>query len=345
MQLPDHIRNENELDKILSRPTPDLVKMMKGLSGDIMILGAAGKMGVTLGLMAIRAIREAGLKRKVIAVDRFIDEKARDILMDHGVEIIRCDLLNRSEVSTLPLVPNVIYMAGRKFGTDQDQELSWAINVLAPGYVADHFKKSRIVVFSTGCVYPLVTPSRGGCTEEEPPAPVGEYAQSCLGRERVFSYYSKISGTRICIFRLNYAIDLRYGVLCDIGVSVYASRPVALSASHFNCIWQGDANRMALLCLDHCSNPPAILNITGAETISTRETAEKFAKHFGRRVSFSKTDVESKMYLSDSSTAMKLFGHPMVTANKMIDWQAGWLAGGGRILDKPTHFEITNGQF
>ena len=345
MDLPKSIPDEKTLDELLIRPSPELTGFMKGLEGDIMILGAAGKIGVSLSILAARTIQEAGISKKVIAVDLFSEQTVRESMEQAGVETLQCDLLNRSDVTGLPDVSNVIYMAGRKFGTGDDQELTWVINVLAPDYVANRFRDSKIVVYSTGCVYPLVRPVDGGCTENTAPSPVGEYAQSCLGRERVFSYYSKNFRTRICLYRLNYSIDLRYGVLYDIGIKVYRSRPVELAVSHFNCIWQGDANRMALLSLGHCGSPPGILNITGTEMVSVRETAEKFGRYFDMDVQFTGEDTNSTMYLSDASKSVQLFGHPEVPADKMIEWQAGWILQGGRSLNKPTHFEITSGQF
>ncbi len=345
MKIPKQIPDEVTLDEMLSRPTTDLNNFIKELDGDIMILGAGGKMGVTLAMMANRAIRETGLGKKVIAVDRFDDRTALVLLEKAGVKTLTCDLLNREEVSKLPEVLNIIYMVGKKFGTENDTELTWAINVLAPEHVAAHFRKSRIVVFSTGCVYPLVRPSEGGSLEDTPPAPVGEYAQSCLGRERVFSYYNKNSGTKTCLFRLNYSIDLRYGVLYDIGIKVYNSKPVELAVSHFNCIWQGDASRLALLCLGQCSSPPTILNITGPETISVKETAKKFARYFNKEVEFLGEVPNSTMYLSNASRSFEIFGKPVVPAEKMIEWQAQWIEQGGRSLNKPTHFEVTSGQY
>ena len=344
MNIPNHIPDEATLDELLSRPTTDLTNFMKELDGDIMILGAAGKIGVTLSCMAARAIKEAGVIKKVIAVDLYWDDPALDSMKNAGVETIRCDLLSRSEVSDLPVVKNIIYMAGRKFGTGDNQELTWAINVIVPGNVAHHFKESRIVVFSSGCVYPLVPVDRG-CTEDVPPWPIGEYSISTLGRERVFSYYSLTYGTNICQYRLNYAIDLRYGVLYDIGIKVFKAQPVELAVSHFNCIWQGDANRLALMCLDQCNSPPNVLNITGPETISVRETAEKFARLFNKKVAFIGEKKNSTMYLSNASRSFEIFGKPIVPLDRMIEWQAGWIDQGGRSLNKPTHFEVTSGQY
>jgi nucleoside-diphosphate-sugar epimerase len=343
--LPETIRNEEELEEILSRPSPALIAMMKRLDGDIIILGIAGKMGITLGMTVVRALKEAGIDKGVIGVSRFSNAAIRRYLEEHGIETVKCDLLDRKAVGALPKVENVIYMAGKKFGTQGDEAFTWATNVIAPHNVGYHFAESRIVVFSTGCIYPLVPVSTGGCTEEDPPGPVGEYAQSCLGRERVFDYWSKAFGTQVCLMRLNYAIDLRYGVLHDIGKKVFDSQPVGLTVSHFNAIWQGDANRQALLCLEHCGSPVNPINVTGTEIVSVRSTAKTFARIFGTKVQFTGTEEGSRMYLSNSAKATALFGCPSVSLPQMIEWQAGWIRAGRISLDKPTHFEATDGRF
>ena len=343
--LPKTITDETALDELLSRPAPALIALMQRPEGDLIILGIAGKMGVTLGMMAARAIQAAGARKRVIGVARFTDETARATLEAHGIETIRCDLLDREAVAALPHAANVIYMAGRKFGTQEDADLTWALNVIAPENVAQHFCKSRIVAFSTGCVYPLVTAASGGCTEDQTPAPIGEYAQSCLGRERVFGYHSRVHGARVCLVRLNYAIDLRYGVLHDIGQRVYAGEPVDLSASHFNAIWQGDANRQALLCLEHCAAPAVALNVTGPETVAVRFVAETFGRLFEREVRFTGSEEGSRMYLSNAAKSTALFGYPTVPLAQMIHWQADWIKAGGSTLGKPTHFEVTDGKF
>lgn len=343
--LPETITSETALDELLSRPTPALTALMQRIDGDLIILGIAGKMGVTLGMMAARAIQAAGIHKRVLGVARFTDDAVRTSLEAHGIETIRCDLLDREAVAALPQIANVIYMAGRKFGTQDDADLTWALNVIAPDNVAHHFHDSRIVAFSTGCVYPLVPATSGGCTEDEPPAPVGEYAQSCLGRERIFGYHSRVHGTPVCLVRLNYAVDLRYGVLYDIGRRIYEGRPVDLSASHFNVIWQGDANRQALLCLEHATAPATALNVTGPETVSVRYAAETFARLFECDVSFTGSDSEGRMYLSNAAKATALFGYPAVTLLHMLRWQVDWIKAGGRTLGKPTHFEVTDGKF
>ena len=342
---PKSIQNETELDEVLSRPSPQLVAMMQRLEGDITILGIAGKIGMTLGLTAIRAIQAAGVRKKVIGVARFSEPGSQEHLEKSGIETIPCDLLDCTAVSKLPQVKNIIFMAGRKFGTNGSEELTWAMNVLVPGNVAEHYgSTSRIVAFSTGCVYPLFPVLSGGPTEEDIPVPIGEYAQSCLGRERIFEHYSKIKQTPVCHFRLNYAIDLRYGVLYDIGKKVLAGDPVDLTMGHFNAIWQGDANCQALLCLEHCSSPANILNITGPETISVQYVANEFSRLLGKKVTFT-GEPAANAYLNNSAKATRLFGYPRVSLNQMIEWTAGWLQSGGRSLNKPTHFEASNGRY
>ena len=263
MNYPEQIANTVELEELLSIPSPKLIDMMKRLKGDIMILGIAGKMGVTMGRLAVRAIKEAGVDKKVIGVARFSNPADRQKLESWGIKTITCDLLDREAVFNLPKVENVIFMAGRKFGTDGSEAQTWAMNVLVPALVAEHFSSSRIVAFSTGCVYPLVSVNNGGCTEDIIPAPVGEYSQSCLGRERIFQYYSNKNKTPVLLFRLNYSIDLRYGVLHDIAQNIWENKPVDNTVGFFNVIWQGDANAAALHALELADSPVAILNVTG----------------------------------------------------------------------------------
>jgi nucleoside-diphosphate-sugar epimerase len=342
---PEAIRDEAALDELLSRPSEALTTMMARLEGDVMVLGVAGKMGLTLSTMAARAIQAAGSDRRVIGVARFSDPESRAYLAARDVETIRCDLLDRRAVAALPRVKNVIYMVGRKFGTGGQEHLTWATNVIAPDHVGEALHESRIVVFSTGCVYPLVDPAGGGCTEATPPDPVGEYAQSCLGRERIFEYWSRRHDIPICLVRLNYAIDLRYGVLYDIGQRVFAGEPVDLTASHVNVIWQGDANRFALRCLDLCDTPPVPLNVTGPETVPVRYIAETFARHFDVEARFTGGEGRHRMYLSNAAQATARFGYPSVDLLTMIRWQAAWIQQGGRSLNKPTHFEVDDGRY
>lgn len=247
-------------------------------------------------------------------------------------------------VSSLPRVENVVFMAGRKFGTQGDEALTWAMNTVAPAHVAKHFVNSKTVVFSTGCVYPLVSPLDGGCRETDVPAPVGEYAQSCLGRERIFSYYSSQNNTPVCFLRLNYAVELRYGVLHDLAMRILKNEPVDLGVGAVNLIWQGDANCQALLALEYCTTPANILNVTGPETLSVRSLARDLGRALNKSVTFINEEA-AKGYLNDASLAVVLFGCPRLSPTTLIDWTARWLQDGGRSLAKPTHFEVNNGKY
>jgi nucleoside-diphosphate-sugar epimerase len=343
--LPETITSEDQLDEFLTRPSQALVNMITNLEGDILILGIGGKMGPTLGGLAVRAVGLAGTKKKVFGVSRFSDSFLQTKISATGVETIACDLLDPEAITGLPKVQNVIFMAGRKFGSHGDEPSTWMTNVILPEHVCRHFQGSRIVVFSTGCVYPLIPVTTGGSLETDPPDPVGEYAQSCLGRERVFEYWSQKTSTPLCLLRLNYAVDLRYGVLLDIGRKVFNSQPVDLSVSHFNVIWQADACSQALRCLTHSSIPANKINLTGPETACVRQVALEFARLFNCSVTFSGSEQESRMYLSNAGKAAALFGYPSVPLRRMIQWQAEWIKRGGRTLDKPTHFDVTNGKF
>ena len=339
-------KSESELEAFMSTPSERIVNLMKRLEGDIAILGIAGKVGVTLGMMAVRAIRAAGLDKKVYGISRFSDPASRAKLDALGITTIACDLLDGASVDKLPFAKNVIFMAGRKFGTVGAQDLTWATNTVTPVNVAKRFASSSIVAYSTGCVYDFASPHSGGSTEKDDPKPVGEYAQSALGRERVFEYCSRTAGTPICLFRLNYAIDLRYGVLCDIAAKVYAGEPVDLSVGSFNCIWQGDVLERTLLSLELCSSPPTAINITGPETVSVRWAAEEFGLRFGRRPLFAGIErSEASGYLSNSAKSIGLFGYPSVSLSEMVDMVADWIAAGGTSLGKPTHFESTDGNY
>ncbi len=341
--LPDLIESEAQLDALLASPSERLIEFMRQLDGDLMILGIAGKMGVSLGQLAVAAIKKAGARKSVYGVARFSNPDARERLEASGVRSIQCDLLDRTAVADLPKTPNVLFMAGRKFGTGGDEPLTWAMNTLVPANVAEHFRDSSIVAFSTGCVYPLAAPHRLP-DEQTSPDPIGEYAQSCLGRERMFQYGSQRWGTPVCLYRLNYAIDLRYGVLHDIATKIWHGQPIDNSAPAFNIIWQGDANQQALLCLGHCSSPANMLNITGPETLHTETVAKQFGELLDKPVRFTSTP-EGGCYLSDSSRATNLFGPPSVDAEQLIRWQAHWIKTGGRSLGKPTHFEVNDGAY
>lgn len=333
-----------QLEEAISTPSPALVEMMKKLHGDIMILGIGGKIGVTLGMSALKAVRQAGVNKKVTGVSRFSDPEARARLEQYGIETISCDLLDPDAVRLLPEAENIMFMAGRKFGASNAMEANWVINTVLPANVALRFSNSRIVAFSTGCVYPMVPVKSGGSKETDLAAPVGEYAQSTLARERIFEYFSLANKTPVCLVRLNYAIDLRYGVLRDIGDSVYGGQPVDVTMGYVNVIWQGDSINQALLCLEHCSSPSFVLNVTGPETLSVRDIALEFGRQFSLDVNIVGKERETAL-LSDSSRAAELFGKPAVTVEQMISWTAEWIKSGGPSLNKPSCFQTRDGNF
>jgi nucleoside-diphosphate-sugar epimerase len=338
------IDSDQQLTSLLTQPTDADVAFAHRLRGDTMILGAGGKMGPTLAQRLVRALRTAGRESRVIAVSRFQSSGAERELVDAGVETIACDLLDAESLRKLPLVENVLFLAGRKFGSAGDPEVTWAMNTVVPVYVAQHFRESRIVAFSTGNVYPFVSPERGGCVESDAPAPVGEYAQSCLGRERVFEFYSKKFKTPCLIFRLNYAIDLRYGVLVDIARQVYEGKPVDLSVPVVNVLWQGDANSYAMRSLELCESPARILNVTGPETIPVLRAAEFFARRFQRDL---QVTGESKglALLNDAGACHAALGYPAVSAEELMEAVAIWVESGGASLNKATKFQVTDGKF
>jgi len=331
------IRNLTDLERELSRPTEADIAFMRRLDGDILILGASGKMGPSLARLCRNAADASRKPRRILAVSRNATAEA-------GIEAIACDLLQREQVAALPECPNVLYLAGRKFGSSGSPELTWAMNTVVPAIVAEKFWRSRIVVFSTGNVYPFRAPSGGGSVETDMPAPVGEYAQSCLGRERVFEYYSRQRELPCLLFRLNYAVDLRYGVLVDIARKVYGGAPVELGVPAFNVIWQRDANAYALRSLELTASPPRILNVTGTETLTVRDTAAWFGKRFGLPCRFEGTEGPAAL-LSDASACRELLGAPEVSAEQLMEMVARWVEGGGASLDKPTHFEVSDGRF
>ncbi len=336
--------SEKELDKRLSTPSKKLIDDMKDIKGDIMVLGAGGKMGPTLCLLAKNAIKKAGVEKKVIAVSRFTDPTAKQFFHDNDIETIPTDLLDQDQVSALPEVENVIFMAGKKFGTSGNEYLTWAMNAKVPVLVAEKFKKSNIVVFSSGNIYPMVPIHSGGVTEKIKPVPVGEYAQSVLARERMFEYAAQEYGTNVFMYRLNYAVDLRYGVLYDIASSIMEDEPISITTPSFNCIWQGDANEIAIRALLHADSPAVKMNVTGPETVSVRKAANQMGQLLGKEVKF-KGEESNQAYLSDSGKAFEEFGYPTVSLNTLIKWQVKWIEKGGRALGKPTHFEEREGDF
>lgn len=319
------------------------LECVRRLEGDFIILGAGGKMGPSLARRIKRATDAAGVRRRVIAVSRFSSRTLIQELNREGVETIVCDLLNQRAVEGLPPCANVLFLSGRKFGSTERPDLTWAMNTVVPSSVAWHYRNSRIVVFSTGNIYPLVESNSGGCVETDSPGPVGEYAQSCLGRERVFEYYSREYGTTVLLFRLNYAVDLRYGVLVDIARKIFTGQPIEMTVPAFNAIWQGDAHSYALRCLEHCSSPARALNITGP-VISVRRAAETFAKILHRNAVFGGEEGKWAL-LSDASLCHSLLGIPDVALEVLMQWVARWVERGGASLDKPTKFEVADGRF
>ena len=326
------------------QPSDALVEDIANLSGDIILLGAGGKMGPALATVAKQAVDKAGVNKKIIAISRFREEGVQQQLNDKGIETINADLLNDAELQSLPEAENVLYMAGMKFGTKDNASLTWAMNAYLPGRVAQKYRSSRIVVFSSGNVYPMAPVYHGGVTELQVPEPTGEYAQSVLGRERMFQYFSSINKTPLLIYRLNFAVDVTYGVLVELASSVIEQREIDLSMGHFNVIWQGDANEIALRSLHHCNVPPKLLNVTGPETISVRWCAEEFGRLLNKQPIF-KNEEQSTSYLNNAAESFRLFGYPRITLKQMMELLTEWMTSGGRKLNKPTHFQERKGKY
>jgi len=328
----------------LLRPSTMLVSDIAKLDGDILILGVGGKMGPAMAKLAKQAIDLANVSKKVIGVSRFSEPGLEEELKQSGIETYAADLLNEDQLQCLPDAKNILYLAGTKFGTAGKESFTWAMNAYLPGRIAEKYRNSRIIVFSTGNVYPLTPVLQGGATEEQQPGPLGEYAQSCLGRERIFQYFSAKNNTPLFIYRLNYANDVSYGVLLEIAKAVKEQRPIDLRMGHVNVIWQGDANEIALRALHFCSVPSKVVNITGPETTSVRWLAEEFGQMFGQLPEFIYEE-ENTALLSNASEACRLFGYPKVSLSQMMGLIAEWINHGGKILNKPTHFQERQGQF
>ena len=338
--LPDAISDLAALDELLCRPSQALIDDLGKVDGDIMILGVAGKMGPTLAGLARAALPE----RRIIGVARFSDESAKAWLEARGIETLQCDLLDEAAIRALPKAPNVIFMAGRKFGAEGDLSLTWAMNAHVPALVAQAFKESRIVAFSTGCVYPFVPVDGKGADENLAPDPPGEYAQSCVGRERMFEYFSRQFATPGRLFRLNYAIDMRYGVLHDIATKILTGKPIDVSLGHVNFIWQGDASAQALRCLAHCDTPTSPINVSGHEILAVRDLAAKLGARLGREPVIVGTE-QPTAWLTDTSQATKLFGLPVVDTDRLIAWTADWVVRAMPSLGKPTKYEVRDGRY
>ncbi|HEY0995067.1 MAG TPA: NAD(P)-dependent oxidoreductase [Gemmatimonadaceae bacterium] len=342
----DPPRSEEALEERLSRPRAETVAALREAPGDLLVLGAGGKMGPSLARMAARAAADAGAgrPRRVVAVSRFGDAAARAALEAHGVETIAADLLDRAALDALPDAPNVVFMAGQKFGTSGAPSRTWAMNALVPATVAERFRDARLVAFSTGNVYPLTSVTGAGSREDDPPAPVGEYAMSCLARERLLEDAAARRGTRVAIVRLNYANDLRYGVLTDLAVKVSEGTPVPVAMGWVNVIWQGDANRIALECLPRAQVPPFVVNVTGAERLEVRALATAIGERLGIPPRFEGEEGPDAL-LSDTALMQRTFAPPELPAPVLLDWVSAWVAAGGRLLGKPTHFEERRGRF
>jgi len=339
------IQSIAELDNALSRPTAGTLDTLRAIPGDVIVLGAGGKLGPTLAMMLRRAADAIGEKsRRIIAVSRFSSQESAESLQRAGVETIACDLLNRDSIQQLPDAPNVLYLVGQKFGTSDAPEQTWVTNTVIPSIVADRFSKSRIVVLSTGCVYPLVARDGPGATEDDPLGSVGEYANSCVGRERVFEYFSERNQTPMVFVRLCYAIDLRYGVLLDIANAVFRNRPISVSMAATQVIWQGDANARVIQSLAHTAVPPVAVNVTGEERRTVRNLALRLGELLGRDVAFEGQE-SATAWLWNTDRSYNWFGPPEVSIDEMLRATADWVLNNGRTLNRPTHFEVRDGQF
>jgi len=342
--LPERIESVDELEDLLSTPSEPAIEALRTLDGDLLLLGVGGKMGPTLARMAVRANEAAGRSRTIYGVARFSRPGLEERLRGWGIETVRCDLLDRESVARLPRAPNILWLAGRKFGTSHDAAATWAMNVIAPAFVTDAFRGARTVAFSTGNVYPLVPIESGGSREEDELAPDGEYGRSALGRERVFEYASVAYGSPTAILRLNYAVEMRYGVLVDIACRVRDGETIDLSMGHVNVIWQADANAAALAAFQHARSPARTMNLAGPEILRVRDVANRFGELLGRAPRLEGEESPDAL-LNNGARGRELWGPPRVGAERIIEWIADWIARGQPLHGLPTHFEERSGAF
>ena len=340
MKSTDSINNEAELDEVLTRPSEELCEFSKTIRSPLIILGAGGKMGPTLAVLAKRANPEL----EVIAVSRFSNKEAREWLESRGVKTISCDLLDEGAVKSLPDSGNVIHMVGQKFGTKSNPAPTWAMNTIVSGRVAERYRSARIVALSTGNVYPNSDVAHGGAKEEDPLTPLGEYPNSAVGRERVFQFFSERNGTPVVLLRLFYAIDLRYGVVIDMAQKIWKGEAISLGNSRFNCIWQGDANEMVIRSLALATSPASVYNLCLPEIFSVKEVATKLGQLLGREARFSGTEGTTAL-LGNAEELTKELGAPRTSIDTITQYAAHWVKSGGRNIGKPTHFEVTDGKY
>jgi len=340
----DRIADVTDLEERLSRPTPEVVAAMGRLEGDLLILGVSGKIGPTLARMARRADAAAGRARRIVGVARFSNPELRTQLESYGIETIACDLLDRRPWAALPEVPNILYLPAMKFGSSGREATTWAVNAYMACLACERFPAARFAAYSTGNVYPLTPAGRGGSHETDPLGPVGEYAMSCLARERLFHFFSETRGTRVALLRLNYAHELRYGIMVDLAQKILAEQPVDVTMGYFNAVWQGDSNAMTLRALEHAASPPRVFNLAGPEELSVRRVAEQLGRRLGKSVALVGEESPDAL-LSNGHAAYPLLGSPAIPPEQMLRWIADWTVRGGATHGKPTHFQTRNGKF
>jgi nucleoside-diphosphate-sugar epimerase len=338
------IENTEHLEDLLSEPSEQAIEALAGLDGDLLILGVSGKMGPTLARMARRALDQTKSRRRVIGAARFSTAGAESQLRAWGIETISCDVLDPEALARLPDAANVLVMIGMKFGATGQEARTWAVNAFLPGMICQRFRQARIVAFSTGNVYGLTPVALGGSVETDVPAPTGEYAMSCLGRERIYEHFSRTLNIPMALLRLNYAVEMRYGVLIDLARRVRTGTPIDLGMGQLNAIWQADANAAALAAFAHVASPPLVVNVAGPELLSVRRLAEQFAGLLGQPMTFEGSESADAL-LSNGQLGHRLFGYPRVGARQLVEWTADWLRRGGETLDKPTHFDNRDGKF